>query len=109
MPDDQLLDPGNSVATDLPERVNAAHQRMLKRQGTANALLSNDSAEAQCQLGQSEQQLLHNAIRRLGVSTRGYFRTLKVARTIADLEDTATVRREHLMEALGYRPAGRPA
>lgn len=48
-------------------------------------------------------RLLHEAVDRLGLTARGYHRVLKVARTLADLEGAAAVRRIHIAEALSYR------
>jgi magnesium chelatase family protein len=48
--------------------------------------------------------LLQSAAERLGLSARGYHRVLKVARTIADLEDVTEVAPVHVAEALRYRP-----
>jgi magnesium chelatase family protein len=54
------------------------------------------------------QALLTRAVEALKLSARGYHRVLRVARTIADLDASDTVRRPHLAEALAYRqPAGR--
>jgi magnesium chelatase family protein len=47
--------------------------------------------------------LLKHAISRLNFSARAYHRVLKVARTIADLEGSATVTRQHIAEAVQYR------
>lgn len=47
--------------------------------------------------------LLRSASERLNLSARGFHRILKLARTIADLDDAATVGRRHLAEALSYR------
>ncbi|GIX13745.1 MAG: hypothetical protein KatS3mg118_1704 [Paracoccaceae bacterium] len=49
--------------------------------------------------------LLHRASERLGLSARSFHRALRVARTIADLDGSARVRRPHLAEAVGYRQA----
>jgi len=50
---------------------------------------------------------LEETLTQLGLSIRAWQRLLKVARTIADLEESETIRREHLQEALGYRAIDR--
>jgi magnesium chelatase family protein len=49
--------------------------------------------------------LLSRVAERFGLSARGYHRILRVARTIADLDEDATVRLPHIAEAVGYRLA----
>lgn len=50
-------------------------------------------------------ELLSRVAERMGLSARGYHRILRVARTIADLDGSARVRRPHIAEAVGYRLA----
>ena len=52
-------------------------------------------------------ELLRNGIERMNMSARAYDRILKVARTIADLEGSISVRSQHIMEAIGYRTLDR--
>jgi len=47
--------------------------------------------------------MLKNTINKRGLSLRTYHRTLKVARTCADLEGAETVKESHVLEALGFR------
>ena len=47
---------------------------------------------------------VRTAAEKMRLSARGFHRVLKLARTLADLEGAAAVRREHLAEALSYRP-----
>ncbi|MCW4204832.1 MAG: hypothetical protein N0C88_16150 [Candidatus Thiodiazotropha lotti] len=46
---------------------------------------------------------MRKAVDQLGLSMRAYHRIIKVARTIADLEDSSEILTQHLSEAIGYR------
>jgi len=84
-------------------RVIAAREVALSRQGKANSALGNREVDRLCKLGEAERRLLEQAIDRLGLSARAYHRLLRVARTIADLNQAKTISSAHLGEAIGYR------
>lgn len=75
-----------------------------ERQGCANAFLDLTGLRSHCVLSAEDQQWLERAGERLGLSLRAAHRILKVARTLADLEETPSIARQHLAEALQYRP-----
>lgn len=57
-----------------------------------------------CQADEQGNKLLRNAVNNLHMSARGYHRILKLARTIADLEESFNITSQHIAEALQYRP-----
>ena len=70
---------------------------------TYNAEMTNKDIEKYCRLGAEEDAFLKSATERLDLSTRAYFRILRLARTIADLDASEHIRLAHLAEALSYR------
>jgi magnesium chelatase family protein len=84
-------------------QVAAARQRQLDRQGRANAFLDLPGLRQHCALNGNDQDWLEKACERLGLSLRAAHRILKVARTLADLEQAERIGRQHLGEALQYR------
>ncbi|WP_088329332.1 YifB family Mg chelatase-like AAA ATPase [Lacimicrobium sp. SS2-24] len=85
------------------ERVLRARTRQLKRCGKANALLNSAELAQSSELHPADHQFLVSSSERLGLSVRTYHRILKVARTIADLDNHAQISKDHLAEALQYR------
>jgi magnesium chelatase family protein len=92
-------------ATALLRRIQTARQRQMDRQGISalNANLSNAQLKRHANLQPDAKALLDTAAERLGISARGYMRSLKVARTIADLDDSPYITKAHLGEALQFR------
>jgi len=90
-------------STAIKQRVSEAQQRQFERQGCLNANLSTNQLLSYCALQDDNRQLMSQAVDRLALSARAYHRTLKVARTIADLAQSRNIQSAHLLEALNLR------
>ncbi len=84
-------------------RVHTAREQQWQRQGCYNAQLQGKALDRHCAVDQQSQQFLRVAAERLGFSARTYHRLLRIARSIADLEEVESIRQEHLAEAIQYR------
>lgn len=76
----------------------------FNKSGITNASLNTRELKQFCQLSDSCTKLLQDSAKRLDLSARAYHRVIKVARTIADLDNTKDISESHLVEALQYRP-----
>jgi magnesium chelatase family protein len=104
--DDELVElPDGESSAHIAQRVLHAFNRAIDRQGCANDALAGADIERLCKPEGAVKQLLHAASSRLGWSARAYHRVLKVARSIADLEDVDELATAHVAEAIQYRRA----
>ena len=94
--------PGESSAC-VRARVLACRLRQEQRQGGPNAHLLPDQLSRVCALGEQEKATLESAANQLRLSGRGLHRTLRVARTIADLAGCEAITTAHISESLAYR------
>jgi len=109
LPADELLHaPPGEPSAAIRSRVQAARALALARQGCTNHALQGPALDAVCALDASASQLLQSAATRLGWSGRGIHRSLKIARSIADLEGSERIALAHLAEALQYRRVWQP-
>ena len=84
-------------------RVEKARAIQMQRANKPNALLGNRDIEQYCILQDKEKQLLAKIMEKLNLSARVYHRILKLARTIADLDDCELISTKHVTEAIAYR------
>lgn len=100
------LDEGER-SSSIRERVVRARAHQLARTEITGVLtnseLSSESIRKHIRLTDDASRLIERAVRHYDLSARGYYRTLKVARTIADLSDAEVVEQSHVAEALQYR------
>lgn len=104
-PQELLAAPEGESSAAVQQRVSAARDKALQRQGLPNHQLQGVQLDTHLQLEPEALTFAHKAAARLGWSARGTHRALKVARTIADLAGSDSIAQTHLAEALQYRRA----
>jgi len=102
---------GENSAT-IRERVNRARKKQIERYKDrediyCNAHLGPKDVRKFCSLDSESKNLLLLAVEKFGLSARAYDRILKVARTIADIDNVENIRPEHISEAIQYRSLDR--
>lgn len=98
---------GNETSQKIQKRVveARAHQTArFKNAGKTNSMMGVREIEKLVPLSPSVQELLNDAAKKLQLSPRAFHRTIKIARTIADLAHERFVGEAHVLEALQYRP-----
>ena len=96
----------SSGSSAVRERVSAARARQRVRGARTNSELPALPDSPDLGLARDARHLLERAVDGLGLSLRALVRVLRVARSIADLEASSGVAREHVAEALTYRALG---
>ncbi|OLA58244.1 MAG: magnesium chelatase, partial [Firmicutes bacterium CAG:272_52_7] len=103
----------SETSADIRARVTKARRRAVNRYAASgdtvfsNAALTSHQIRKYCTLEPAAQTLLKNAFERLGLSGRGYDRILRVARTVADLDDSDMIKAKHIAEAIQLRSLDR--
>ena len=92
----------NVVKNNIKEAI-LRQKRRYGKDGVYNSSLSSFEVTKLIKLEAEAEKMLANASERLNLSARSYFKTIKVARTIADLENSEIILAKHLAEALTYR------
>ena len=104
---DLRTDTQEETSAEVKKRVDKARQIQLTRfinDGIfTNAKMTSKHIKKYCEIDSASEQLLKQAFERFHLSARGYTRILKVARTIADLDGSENIQKQHLIEAISYR------
>lgn len=104
---DGLAEPSSAIR----QRVNAARERQAARLASrgkrCNAQMTSADLKRFCKIDEQSTRLLKDSFEKLNFSARAYDRILKVARTIADLENCEDISARHIAEALQYRTLDR--
>ena len=101
---DDLAETSQTIGERVQTARNIQSKRFLTEKIIDNSEMSPEQIKKYCPIDEAGKQLLKQAVAQLHLSARAYFRVLKLARTIADLEAEANILTCHLAEALQYRP-----
>jgi magnesium chelatase family protein len=106
LPHTDLIKQGDGESSmQIQARVDAAFLTQLTRQNKPNNRLSTPEIDQFCCPDAEGAELLNTTMNRLNWSARSYHRVLKVARSIADLEQSTHIAKKHIAEAISYRRA----
>ena len=102
---------GGESSSAILGRVNRAREiqasRFEKTKIHVNAHMKSRQIRKFCSLDSESEELLEKAMEKFGLSARAHSRILKIARTIADLEESPEIASHHLAEAIQYRSLDR--
>ncbi len=103
--DELAADEGGETSAEVKKRVERARAIQRERFGGpyTNANMGEKQIKKYCRLSAECEDILRGAFERLSLSARARSRIIKVARTIADLDFSAEIRPEHILEATSYR------
>jgi len=102
--DDRLGEKSDKVQARVKAARSLQRERFDGTELTCNAEMTPTEVRDFCQAEESAQGLLKTAMKQLYLSARAFHRILKLARTIADLENTDIIKAHHVAEAIQYRP-----
>lgn len=91
----------------IKARVNKARKLQLKRYKNENIFSNSDLTpnliEKYCKIDKDSENLIKSSFERLNLSMRGYYKILKLARTIADLSGVTNIEKSHIIEAIQFK------
>ena len=102
--DDRLGEKSDKVQARIKAARSIQQKRFEGTKLTCNAEMTPPEVREFCRAEESAQSLLKAAMKQLYLSARAFHRILKLARTIADLENADIIKAHHLAEAIQYRP-----
>ena len=102
--DDRLGEESEKVQARVAATRTRQQERFRDTRLTCNAEMTPNEVREYCQVEESAQGLLKAAMQQLSLSARAFHRILKLARTIADMENSDIISAAHLAEAIQYRP-----
>lgn len=102
----QIAEDSESVRTRVQKARDMQTKRFAGTNLSSNADMDSRDSKVFCELNDACLDILKKAVDMFQLSARSYYRIIKLARTIADLEEKETIEVPHIAEALQYRPKG---
>jgi magnesium chelatase family protein len=100
--------PDKPVNKEIRERIVGAREiqakRFVNKNIKTNGEMSAKDLVLTVNLSEDVKKILNDSAKMLNISARSYHKLMKVARTIADLENSPEIEKNHILEALSYRP-----
>ena len=104
---DEVRENNSELSSEIRKRVNKARKIQSERYKDesifTNSELSNSQISKHCIIEESAKDILNKSFDNLKFSMRAYYKIIKVARTIADIEESKVIKKAHLLEAMQYR------
>lgn len=94
---------GKHISSEVISKKIAEARQIQHKRGKLNSDLTSFDIEEYCRLGGDEEKLMKNVFEKFSLTARGYYKILKVARTIADIEGSEKIDCTHIGEAVAYR------
>jgi magnesium chelatase family protein len=98
------IEDSKTIRHRVQQARNRQQERFRNTPITCNAEITNKTIKTYCALSEDCLILLRQAVTTLHLSGRAYHRTIKLSRTIADLDNSDAIKPQHIAEALQYRP-----
>jgi len=99
-----LAEPSKSIRERVEKARKVQEERFRNKNIVSNSEMSSQDVKEFCKIGEETLNILKTAISQFHLSARSYYKVLKLARTIADLENKEEIASAHVAEALQYRP-----
>lgn len=102
--DDDLAEPSKSIRARVEKARKIQQERFKNKKILTNSEMSSQDVKEFCRTNTQTLELLKTAVNQFQLSARSFYKILKLARTIADLEEKKNIESAHVAEALQYRP-----
>lgn len=102
--EEDLAEDSNTVRARVRKARGKQLKRFTGRKIVANSEMGSRDIREFCKMEHEALEIAKSAIVKLSLSARSFHKIIKISQTIADLEDSETIKKHHVLEALQYRP-----